>query len=150
MGLELGSWREANEELEKLPPTLRARREVFALRCQIYEKAERWNDLRVIAEGCFDRRAEDGDFLAHMAWADHKMNNTFGAHLLMLGYSGLYGGSAFYLYRLACLSAVLGRIDEARGWLAKAFEKARYPQKMKLQALDQPELEKLWGEIQEC
>ena len=88
--LELGAWLAANDELETLPADLRGHREVLRLRCRIYAKAERWNDLRAVAEGCFDRRAEDGEFLAHMAWADHKMNNTFGGHMLMLGYSPLY------------------------------------------------------------
>jgi hypothetical protein len=118
----LGAWVAANEELEKLPAELRGHREVLRLRCRIYEKAERWNDLGTVAEGCFNQKAEDAEFLMHMGWPDYKMNNTFGGHRLMLAYSDLYGTDADYSYRLACPSAALGKLDEARVSLAAPFK----------------------------
>ena len=49
----------------------------------------------------------------------------------------------------ACYGAQLGRIPEAWTWLAKAFEHAESQeirQKLKLRALDEPDLKPLWQE----
>ena len=40
--LALGSWAEANEELENITPTLRAHPEVLFMRTRVYAAAERW------------------------------------------------------------------------------------------------------------
>jgi hypothetical protein len=147
--LQLGDYNSANAELEKLPPELRAHPEVFKLRCRIYEQAERWEDLRTIASGCFHAYSDStnaAEFLACMAWCDHKLGQTAEGRLLMLIYEPQFGSNAVFSYRLACLSASLGYNEEARTWLSRAFENADDHAKLKLRALDQPELEKLWGE----
>ncbi|MCI0351424.1 MAG: hypothetical protein L0Z53_18530 [Acidobacteriales bacterium] len=42
--LDLGNWQEANEELEKITPTLRAHPDILELRCRIYAAAKRWQE----------------------------------------------------------------------------------------------------------
>jgi hypothetical protein len=49
-------------------------------------------------------------------------------------------------YNLACYKCQLGRLDQARAWLEKAFAIGD-ARKMKLAALDDPDLEPLWKEI---
>ena len=52
-------------------------------------------------------------------------------------------------YYAACYYAQLGRITEARGWLEKAFDYAESQearQKLKLRALDEPDLKPVWQE----
>jgi tetratricopeptide (TPR) repeat protein len=51
-------------------------------------------------------------------------------------------------YNLACYECQLGRLEQARSWLGKAFELGD-PQKMKLMPLDDPDLEPLWKRIGE-
>ena len=46
-------------------------------------------------------------------------------------------------YNLACYCAQLGRLQEARQWLKKAF-KLGDAKEVKLMALDDPDLEPLW------
>ncbi len=47
--LELGNHQEANEELERITPKLRAHPQVLALRWQVYAKAQKWDGAADIA-----------------------------------------------------------------------------------------------------
>ena len=49
-------------------------------------------------------------------------------------------------YNLACYECQLGRLEHARNWLQKAF-KLGDPKKIKLMALEDPDLQPLWREI---
>ena len=49
-------------------------------------------------------------------------------------------------YNLACYECQLGRLEQAKQWLEKAFALGDAKQ-MKLAALDDPDLEPLWKEI---
>ena len=49
-------------------------------------------------------------------------------------------------YDLACYECQLGRLEQAKNWLEKAF-KLGNPNEIKLMALDDPDLEPLWKEI---
>ena len=49
--LELGMLDEAALEIEKLPFELQDTRDVWALRCRIYEKAEQWDALGAWIDG---------------------------------------------------------------------------------------------------
>jgi hypothetical protein len=53
---------------------------------------------------------------------------------------------AIMRYNLACYECQLGWFEQAKQWLAKAF-KLGDPKKIKLMALDDPDLEPLWREI---
>jgi hypothetical protein len=49
-------------------------------------------------------------------------------------------------YNLACYECQLGRLEQAKQWLEKAFLLGD-ARKMKRAALDDPDLEALWKEI---
>ncbi len=51
-------------------------------------------------------------------------------------------------YNLACYECQLGRLEQAKNWLGKAFELGD-GRKLKLMALDDPDLEPLWKNIGE-
>jgi hypothetical protein len=53
---------------------------------------------------------------------------------------------AIMRYNLACYECQLGRLEQAKGWLQKAF-KIGDPSKIKLMALNDPDLEPLRSEI---
>ena len=48
---------------------------------------------------------------------------------------------------MACYECQLGRLEQARDWLQKAFELGD-ARRMKLAALKDPDLEPLWKEIE--
>jgi hypothetical protein len=50
-------------------------------------------------------------------------------------------------YNLACYECQLGRLEQAKGWLEKAFALGD-AREMKLAALDDPDLEPLWKTIE--
>jgi hypothetical protein len=49
-------------------------------------------------------------------------------------------------YNLACYESQLGRLEQAKNWLEKAFALGD-ARKLKLAALDDPDLQPLWKEI---
>ncbi|MBI4325365.1 MAG: tetratricopeptide repeat protein, partial [Chloroflexi bacterium] len=52
-------------------------------------------------------------------------------------------------YNLACYSAQLGRLNEAKAWLERAFQVSGHAAQVKLAALHDPDLEPLWQAIGE-
>jgi hypothetical protein len=78
-----------------------------------------------------------------------KQGNTVKALSVLVSQAEKFPTSPTLAYFLACYSCSLDKIGEAEKWLHEAFTRCVDPQKMKLRAMDQPELEKLWGEVQE-
>ncbi len=66
------------------------------------------------------------------------------AAVILLHESEKFPVSEAVAYDLAIVLASLARVAEARDWLAKAFTRAQEPEKVKLMALDQPELRGVW------
>lgn len=64
----------------------------------------------------------------------------------MLAVVDKFPSSATMRYNLACYECQLGRVEQAKVWLEKAF-KIGDAKEMKLAALDDPDLEPLWKEI---
>jgi hypothetical protein len=58
--LELGKWREANEELERITPEMRAHPLVLRLRWEIYAKAGKWEMAAEVAQGMIPSPAAIG------------------------------------------------------------------------------------------
>ena len=57
--IDLGNYLEANEELEKISPELRAHPLVLAFRYEIYAKAQKWDGAVEIAETLVKLLPED-------------------------------------------------------------------------------------------
>lgn len=67
---DLGNYVEAFNELDNLRPERRASIEAMELRCRIYQKLERWQELEIVAGGCRSGTApEHIPFARHHAWA---------------------------------------------------------------------------------
>ena len=54
--------------------------------------------------------------------------------------------SATMRYNLACYECQLDHLDQAKGWLEKASALGDV-KKIQLEALDDPDLKPLWGEL---
>jgi tetratricopeptide (TPR) repeat protein len=143
--LELGNYLEANAELDRLPPELRASSEVLLLRCCIYRKAERWEDLEIIADGAVSLYPRSERFYIHLGWARLKQGKIDECLGTVTTAAARFRNSAEVAYLCACHSAVAGMPKGAREWLLIAL--ALDPSdRMKLRALGQPELESVWRE----
>jgi tetratricopeptide (TPR) repeat protein len=144
--LELGNHIEANEELENITPELRAHPAVLAVRWEIYAAAKKWEATLDIAAALIQLDPDDPLGWAHRSYALHELKHTAEARDNLLRVVEKFPVSATMRYNLACYECQLGRLEQARHWLEKAFAIGD-ARKMKLAALDDPDLQPLWKEI---
>jgi hypothetical protein len=71
--LGLGNWQEANEELEKIAPTLRFRPDVLAIRYEIYAKAAKWDIAAEIAHTLTRFQPLEADFWIWRGYSTRRM-----------------------------------------------------------------------------
>ncbi len=82
----------------------------------------------------------------HRSFALHEVKRTQEAWDKLLPAALKFPKVWIFSYNLACYACQLGNLEDARQWLVKAFEIGG-TSKIKLQALDDPDLEPLWQEI---
>jgi predicted Zn-dependent protease len=145
--LNLGSHREASEEMEKITPENRSHPDVLQLRWQIYARENRWDACLVIATVLTITTPDRRLSWIHRAFSLHKLNRSQEAIDGLLTVADRFGADAtipFYLARFYCQ---LNKLVEARQWLGKAIEEAgseKEQKALKIKALDEPDLEPLW------
>jgi tetratricopeptide (TPR) repeat protein len=144
--LELGNYIEANEELEKVTPQLRTHPDVLQVRWEVYAAAKKWGATLDIAAALIQLNPEDPLGWVHWAYALHELKRTSEARDSLLGVVNRFPTSATMRYNLACYECLLGRLEEAKQWLEKAFTLGD-SRKTKLTALEDPDLEPLWKDI---
>lgn len=144
--LELGNHLEANEELEKITPCRRARPEVLEVRWQIYAAAKKWDATLDIAAALIRIDPEHPLGWVHRSYALHELKRTTEARDNLLRVVDNFPISATMHYNLACYECQLGRLEQAKHWLEKAFKMGN-ARRMKRAALEDPDLEPLWKEI---
>ena len=144
--LELGSHIEANEELEKITPQLRTHPEVLKVRWEIYADARKWESALDIAAALIQLDPNDPLGWVHRSYALHELKRTTEARDNLLRVVDNFPTSATVRYNLACYESQLGRLEQAKQWLEKAFHLGD-ARMMKLAALDDPDLEPLWKNI---
>ena len=144
--LELGNHIEANEELENITPQLRAHPEVLKVRWEIYAAAKKWEATLHIAAALIQLDPDNPLGWVHRSYAFHELKRTAEARDNLLRVVDKFSASATMRYNLACYECQLGRLEQAKQWLEKAFELGD-ARNMKLAALDDPDLQPLWKEI---
>jgi tetratricopeptide (TPR) repeat protein len=146
--LELGNHIEANEELEKITPRLRAHPHVLEMRWQIYASAKKWDAALDIASAMVQIAPDQSSGWLHRSFSLHELKRTQEARDNLLPVVEIFPDDAIMRYNLACYECQLSRLEQAKEWLQKAFEIGD-PAKLKLMALDDPDLEPLWKQIGE-
>ena len=144
--LGLGNHIEADEELEQITPENRAHPAVLEIRWQIYAKAKKWNAALVIASALTQSVPEHPLGWVHRAYSLHEPKQTEEARENLLRVVDKFPEDPIMRYNLACYECQLGRLEQAKSWLEKAFGVGD-PKKVKLMALEDPDLEPLWREI---
>ena len=148
--LELGNWREANEELEEITPPLRAHPDVLGIRFEIYSKAGKWDMAAEIARRLVQIRPKKPQLWISHAYATRRMpgGGIPQAKEILGNARALFPKEPLIAYNLACYDCQLGNLNSAWKWLEIAFDLGD-PKKVKMMALDDPDLEPLWAEIGE-
>jgi tetratricopeptide (TPR) repeat protein len=148
--LELGNHLEADTELDNITPGLRSHPAVLELRWQIYSKEEKWDACVDISTALVAANPEYPANWIHRAYSIRraKGGGLLQAEAVLLEAWQKFPSNPIIPYNLACYACQLGNLKEAWEWLEKAFDIGD-AKKIKLMALDDPDLEKLWVEIGE-
>jgi len=146
--LELGNHVEANAELEKIIPQLRAHPDVLQVRWAIYAAAEKWEPAVEVARTIAQLLPDSPFGWIHCAYSLHELKRTEEARRVLLPVLDRFPTEYLMRYNLACYACQLGNLKEAWQWLEKAIDLSGKAD-VKQMALDDPDLQPLWNEIGE-
>ena len=142
----LGSYAEANDELEQIAAANRAHPDVLQLRWRIYADARKWDVCLDIATALTTMTPERRFGWIHRAHALDKLGRTLEAKDLLLSVVNDFDANSTMPYHLAQYCARLGQIDQAKQWLGKALLAAdglEAADRLRNLALEDPNLEPL-------
>ena len=142
--LELGSVKEAFAELDKIAPKSRGDLDVFKTRWRCCCAGKSWTEALEVARAIMAMAPVDFDGRWMLSFALHEMKRTQEAYDNLASVRERFSDEFIVHYNLACYLVQLGRIDEARALLKRAFE--LNPQQ-RAAALEDPDLKPLWKEI---
>jgi len=146
--LELGNYLEADSELDKIAAQLRAHPDVLKIRWRVYAQAKKWEFCLEIARTVTGLEPEKPGGWIDYAQSLHRLGRTQEAYDLLSSVADRFSEHPTVFYHLAVYGCHLHKLADARTWLDRAFEIGDGDQ-IKLQALDDPDLEPLWVEIRE-
>ena len=133
--LELGNWVEANEELERITPLMRAHPNVLRLRWEIYSKAKKWEMAAEMGRGLIEMLPENSWGFIHCAYAMHELKRTKEAWGVLIPIVDKFPDEFRISYNLACYCCQLGELKDSMQWLEKAIAVAG-EKDIRLMALD--------------
>jgi hypothetical protein len=105
--------------------------------------ATNWNRRGTGDSGAAREFPNDPAFWAASAWAEHKRGRTLSGLQMLCSVAERFPRSPSIAYRLACLYGALHRLPEAELWFSTAIGRSNDPEKLKLNALEQPELKQI-------
>lgn len=146
--LGLGDAVSAHEELDNITPEMRAHPAVLLARCNIYHAAAKWESVVEVAGTLVQQFPEMDQPWILRSFALHELKRTQEAHDLLRPVVEQFPKLWVVPYNLACYCAQLGDLKQAYQWLEMAFERGD-ENHIKLQALEDPDLEFLWADISE-
>lgn len=142
--LGLGDHLEAKEELKNISATYRKHPAVLMLRCMVHYNAKNWPMVFEIADTLTTIAPNNPFGWLQRSHALHFMGQTDKAWKGLLPVAKRFNLFCSVSYDLACYAAVLGKLEEARLYLHRAFAVAEKPTELKLHALEDPDLKNLW------
>jgi tetratricopeptide (TPR) repeat protein len=142
--VQLGMFREGNEQLEKIDPFLRAAPEVLALRIDIYQGLEKWELMAELSKRLMEFQSDDPQWPVSFAYATRRANSIEAAKEILLNAERKFPNEAVIKYNLACYECVAGNLGTAKEYLKKCFE---IGSDWKVQALEDEDLQPLWNDL---
>jgi tetratricopeptide (TPR) repeat protein len=142
--VELQMFQEANEELEKIDPFLRAAPEILALRIEIYRGLQKWELMTELTRRLTEFEPDNPQWPVSLAYATRRANSIEAAKEILLSAETKFPTEAVIKYNLACYCCQLAEIEDAKNYLKKAFE---IDPNWRIAALDDPDLQPLWNDL---
>ena len=140
---ELGMWDEALAELDEIEQrhaSLVPRVETGELRILVYQGAQRWPEMRCLAQEWAERERSRPAWFVSWAYALRREESICAARRVLERALSLHPNEPLISFNLACYDAQLGSLDEARRHLFRAL---RLDPGMRKTALADPDLEPL-------
>jgi predicted Zn-dependent protease len=144
--LELGDHLEAARELDRISSSQSEHPLILMIRWMIFARAKRWEGAVPVADALVNRVPQDAYGWILRSFALHQMRQTQEAWNQLLPGAEKFPKEPNIPYNLACYATQLGRLEEARKWLRRAFEIGD-GKKITLKAMQDPNLEPLWRGI---
>jgi len=146
--LELGNWREANEELENISPAQRAHPDVLQVRCKIYDDAGKWDFMAEVANTLCTMLPDSAFGPLHLAHALRKLDRATEARDALLPIADKFPEDWRIPFQIACYCCKAGELKAVMIWLSRAIDVAGKVD-VRTRALDEPDLEPFWRDISE-
>lgn len=141
----LGMTSEASDELESIEGEDRLSLEVMIVRSELYMQAKNWDLLVAVAREVVRCNPDSEKGWIDWAYALRELNRVKEAKAVLLEAEPRHGKSCGGLhYSLACYHCLLGELPEARERLRTA---CKMDKQWKAAALDDPDIEAIWGEV---
>jgi tetratricopeptide (TPR) repeat protein len=142
--LDLGAYAEIDNELDQVTPANRSHLDVLELRWRAQAHGGRWGDCLALAqEAILQHPAAPWGYI-HAARSLHELRQTQQAYAQLQAASSLFPEHPRLFYNLACYSAQLGRLPEARQHFDKAVELSPDPAETCYYAYREPDLAPLF------
>lgn len=148
--LGLGNWREANEELDRITPTMRAHPDVLCIRWTVCSKARNWKLAVEIARKLAEADPDDSFGLVRLSWSLDELGRVQEAYDLLARAVNKYPEDYRLRYSLARYCSKSGKLKEAMHYLETAIDYGcKEKHDLRQRALDDPAFEPLWLNISE-
>jgi uncharacterized protein HemY len=153
--LGLGDYESASQELEKISAEFQAHPEVLATRYCVYAAAKKWDACVKIGHRLVEQDASQSFGWINRSYAIRRATggSVQAAYEALLPAAERLDDLEQVTFNLACYACQLGKSEEARDWLAKAFTAAARSGRLKLrqqEALADADLQPLWSEIRDA
>lgn len=142
--LELGRYWEANQELEKVTAGNRVHPDFLDVRWEVYRQGRQWFACEDIARAIIQIDPRKLKPWIQLARSFHFRGSADEAFRVLLEVVYLFPKCSDLYYQLAIFACHLERIEQARSNLAMAIELAEDRDRVRMVALEDPELRRLW------
>ncbi len=148
--LGLGNPTEAEAELKQISPGQRQHPEVLEARWHICAELQKWEEGLQVARQLIHSAPEISAGWLHQAYALRRVRggSVQQAWDALLPAHSQFPREPIIPYNLACYACQLRQLDTARVWLKRAMAVSS-KEGVKRMALEDTDLEPLWGEIRE-
>lgn len=149
--IELGNYREAQKEWLEITPEGREHPNSLKALLHICVHTEQWDYARDVAESLVKLKPDEATSWLSLAHCTRYASGgtVQAAWNILYRRAEQFGGIPNVAYNLACYACQRGDVKAAWNWLERAFDAATDPKAMKIQSLDEPDLEPLWRDISE-
>lgn len=144
--IDLGNYDEAAEELHNCPPAIKSSIGWVKLWVTIYVATQRWVEVEMMTETLVKHAPDDPFTLTHRAEAFFRQGRAQDAFQVFRNAPDEFKKGPEYFYNLARYLCALEQFTLALSCIGKAVDA---DERIRMKALTDPDLERVWLDLQE-